>query len=300
MKNKLHSLLTLVVFGITLNISAEDFYKEIKRNFNVRSNVRLNIDINFANINIQTWDQNTIDIVVKMDVAAKDQSRANELFDAIDVNINEGMDLASLSVSAGNSGCNSNNGRSTESSNVRVEVHMPMNAILDGKCAFGDINITDMKGACELNVEYGDLRVNGLWSYENDVHNSFGDARINGTNGGDFHNEYGKLNIGLLQGNAEIKSSFGDMDIDKVSKQCKNLEIDVEYADADINLDSDAGFRFEANSSYGDIDLPDTAKKTSSENDYTSKEIKGTIGNGEGRLDIECDFGDVEIDINQN
>jgi hypothetical protein len=299
MRNKLLNTLLALLLSTSVFAVDEAYYKEVRRSVNVNSNVRFNIDINFADITVNTWEQNSIEIVVKMDVTARDESRANELFEAFDVNITEGKDVTSLTVNAGNGGCN-NNGKNSENYKVTVEVKMPLSAVLDGRCAFGDMTISDMKGACELNIEYGDLRANGLWSYENDIRIAFGSAKINGSNGGEFQNEYGDLDIGLLQGNSEIHSSFGDLEIDRVTKECKDLEVKVEYADADINFAQNAGFRFEANSSYGDIDLPDSFKKTTVESDYTSKEIKGSFGSGEGKLEIECDFGDVDIDITSN
>ncbi len=290
-------LLALMLTGFVIH--AEEYYKEVRKNFAVNNNVQLVLDINFADITIQTWDQSQMEIIVKMDVTAKSEERANEMFDSFQVDIAEGKELVSLSVGAGNWSCNSNK-KNTESYTVKVEVKMPLKAVLDGKCAFGDLRIGDMQGACLVDVEYGDMHINGLWSYENDLNIGFGNAYINGTNGGDFKNEYGSLDITLLQGNAEIESSFGDLELRRVAKECKDLEIKVQYADADIHLARDAGFRFEANSSYGDIDLPSEAKKSSSESDYTSKQVKGTIGNGEGKLDVECDFGDIEIDIIPN
>ncbi|MBX7051686.1 MAG: DUF4097 domain-containing protein [Flavobacteriales bacterium] len=295
-KSYLLSLALLLNFFIA---EAKDegsaYYKEVKKNFQTNADVRLNLDISFADCQIKTWDQNTIDIVVKLDVTASSQSRADEMFDAFSVNINEGRENASLTVNGGYNSCGSK--KMNESYHINVEIKMPLKAVIDGHSSFGDMSIGDMQGACLINHEYGTLNINGLWSYENDVRVAFGDAHINGTNGGDFRNEYGKLEIKVLQGNSEIHSSFGDLEIDRVRKECKDLEIKIEYADADIDLASDAGFRFETSASYGDIDLPDGAKKSSVESDYVSKEVRGTIGNGEGKLEVECDFGDVEIDI---
>jgi|JI7StandDraft_1071085.scaffolds.fasta_scaffold142161_2 hypothetical protein len=275
---------------------AEVYYKEVRKSIPVNSDAKLELDVNFADVHIETTNQSQMEIVVKMDVTARDEKRADEMFDNFQVNISESRELVVLSVGTGSWSCNSK-GKNSESYTVHVEVKMPLKAVLDGKCAFGDLRIGDMQGACLVNVEYGEMHVNGLWSYENDLKIAFGNAYITGTNGGNFENEYGSLDITLLQGNAEIESSFGDLEIRRVAKECKDLEVKIQYADADIHLALDAGFRFEANSSYGDIDLPSQAKKTFSESDYTNKQMKGTIGNGEGKLDVECDFGDIEIDV---
>lgn len=295
-KNYLLSLFLLCqVLFVVANNDGTAYYKEIKKNFQANNNVRLDLDISFADCQIKTWDQNVVDIVVKLNVTAGSQARANEMFDAFSVNINEGRENASIEVNGGYNSCGSK--KNNENYQITVEIKMPSKAVIDGHSSFGDMNIGDMQGACLINHEYGSLNINGLWSYENDIRIAFGDASINGTNGGDFRNEYGKLRIRVLQGNADVRSSFGDLEIDLVRKECKNLEVKVEYADAEIELASDAGFRFEANASYGDIDLPSSAKKSSVESDYVSKEVRGTIGNGEGKLELECDFGDIDVDI---
>lgn len=282
-----------------VNAHAEMYYKEIRKSVAVNENVTIDLDLNFAEVNIQTWNQASAEIVVKMDVSAKSESRAQEMFENFEVSISESRELVNVRVGSGSWSCGAK-GKYTESFTVRVEIRMPLKANLDGKCAFGDVNITDMAGACKIDVEYADARINGLWSYDNDFRIAFGNARINGTNGGDFRNEYGSLEMGLLQGKADIHSSFGDLEIDKVAKECKDLEVKVEYADADIDLAADAGFAFEANSSYGEIDLPAGVKKSFSDSDYTSKRVRGTIGSGDGKLELDCDFGDLELEIISN
>jgi hypothetical protein len=272
----------------------ETYYKEIRRNLTVNENVLLDLDIHFANVDIKTAQGNQLEIVVKMDVSAKNEDRANEMFGSFMVNISEGSDRVGVSVGGGKWSCNSKN---SESYQIRVEMIMPLNAVLDGVCTFGDVNIGDMMGACLLNLEYGSARINGLWSYSNDFRVAFGDASINGTNGGFYRNEYGALKLGLLQGNAEIKSSFGDLDISKVAKECKDLEVKVEYADAEIEIAPDAGFRINAESSYGDVELPSSIKTTLIKEDFSGKRIQGTIGSGDGKMDIECDFGDLDVEI---
>lgn len=296
-KKNYHLSCTLLAFLLApFFVHAEVYYKEVRKSIAVNSDVKLELDVNFADVKIETWSQSQMEIIVKMDVTAKNEERANEMFENFQVDIVEGKEFVSLAVGTGSWSCNSK-GKNAENYTVHVEVKMPLKAILDGKCAFGNLTVGDMQGACLMEVEYGDIYINGLWSYENNLRIAFGDAVVNGTNGGDFTNEYGSLEIGLLQGNSEIQSSFGDLKLRRVAKECKDLDLNVQYADAKIYLAQATGFRFEATSSYGDIDLPSEAKKSSVESDFSNKQVKGTIGNGEGKLEVECDFGDIDIDI---
>ncbi|MFN0032555.1 MAG: DUF4097 family beta strand repeat-containing protein [Flavobacteriales bacterium] len=275
--------------------ATEEFYKETRKTIKVSNTVELDLDISYADINIQTWEQAQMEIVVKLNVNAKTQQRANEIFESITVNISESESLVGLDVSMGNYSCS---GWSGESYTVTVDVKMPTAGMLDGKVAFGDAHLGEMHGACELRVEYGSLKASWLKASNNDVEIAFGDANIQTTGGGDFSNEYGELNIKKLTGSAEIKSAFGDLEIDLVTTEVKSLDIHIEYGDAEIDLASDASFTFDVRSSYSEVDLPDSAKNTTNEADYTTKHVTGTIGGGgNNKIKIECDFGDVDIDV---
>lgn len=277
---------------------AEVYYKEIRKSVKVNSTVRLDMDIDYADVNITTWDQGQIEIIVKQNVESKTESRANEIFENIKVNVTESADLVGLEVSLGNYSCGGKN----ESYTITVEIKMPVTATLDGEVAFGNLTLADLQGPCEVKVEYGNITAQNLASRDNDLHVAFGNANIKSTNGGEFVNEYGNMDIKKLNGNAEIKSSFGNLEIDLVSKEVKAFELDVQYGDAEIELASDYSCSFVIHSSYGDVDMPDSgAKITKSESDYTSKHLTGTFGNGgSNRMEIKNDFGNVEIDIDEN
>lgn len=292
----LKTLALLLLFSAASVMHAEVYYKEIRKSIKVNNSVRLDMNIDYADVNIVTWDQGQMEIVVKQNVESKTESRANEIFESMKVNVTESPDLVGLEVSLGNYNC----GGKTESYTIQVEIKMPITATLDGDIAFGNLTIADLKGPCEIKVEYGNINAQSLASSNNDLEVAFGNANIKTTNGGDFENQYGNLEIKKLTGNAEIKSAFGNLEVDLVTKETKSLEIDIQYGDADIELASDYACNFEIRSSYGDIDMPSGAKTTKSESDYTSKRLIGTFGNGgSGRLEINNDFGNVEIDIDE-
>jgi hypothetical protein len=293
----LKSFALLIFISATTIVHAEVYYKEIRKSVKVNSTARLDMDIDYADVNITTWDQGTIEIIVKQNVDSKSESRANEIFENMKVNVTEGTDLVSLQVSMGSYSC----GGKTESYSIHVEIKMPAAGTVDGDISFGNIAISDLKGPFEAKVEYGNITAQNLYSNNNDLEVAFGNADIKNTNGGDFENQYGNLEIKKLNGSAEIKSEFGNLEIDLVSKEVKSLELTIQYGDAEIELASDFSCSYEINSSYGDIDMPSSAKTIKSESDYTNKSLTGTIGNGgSNRLEINNDFGNVEIDIDEN
>jgi hypothetical protein len=295
----LHKIFALLfVFSSSLLHAGEVYYQEIRKTATVNSDFLFKLDLSFADVNIQTWDKNQVDVVVKIDVSASSEKRANELFNSIIVNFAGESAQVNLSVTLGNNSCGN---KGSESTNVIVEIKMPPGGTLDGKCSFGDFVVSSLNGPCNMTVEYGEFKAINLNSKDNDLKVQFGGCTIQNTNGGDFRIEYGDMEVKKLNGNGDFEAAFGDLEIDLVTNATKRLDIDVEYGDAEISLARDAGFTFTANCDYGDLDLPDNSKKTSIEKDYTSKNVKGTIGSGgSATLNIKCSFGDVEIDMDVN
>jgi Putative adhesin len=288
----------LFIFSVGLSHASEVYYQEVRKTATVNADFLFNLDINFADVNIQTWDKNQVDVVVKIDVSASSEKRANELINGIIVNFSGESAQVNLSVTLGNSSCNN---KGSESTKVIVEIKMPPGGTLDGKCSFGDFAVTSLNGPCKMTVEYGEFKATNLNSKDNDLKVQFGGCTIQNTNGGDFRIEYGDMDVKKLNGNGDFDAAFGDLEIDLVTNAVKRLDIDMEYGDAEISLARDASFTFSAKSDYGDVDLPDNSKKTSVEKDYTSKNVKGTIGSGgSATLNIKCSFGDVEIDMDVN
>jgi Putative adhesin len=295
MKSKsLLSSIVLLFICITSNVFADDYYKEFRKSYSVNSNVKVNLDVSFVDVDIQTTSFAQMDIVVKMDIDASNEERANEVFSKIQIDIIEGMAETRIAV---NPSSGNNKWKNKENLKITVMIKMPVEAILNGEASFGDVTIGDMKGNCTFDIEYGDFSANGLWSYKNDIENTFGDAKIEGTNGGKFHNEYGDTKIALLQGYGDFETSFGDLDVDRVSRECTGLEVEVQYGDADITVANDAGFTIVAEESYGNISLPASLKKTLEKKETLETRIEGTIGNGANKMKLDCSFGDVKVRI---
>ena len=59
----------------------EVYSKEFKKSYTVNSNVTFELNTSFGEANIETWDQNKIEIFVKVEVESKSEEKANRIFD---------------------------------------------------------------------------------------------------------------------------------------------------------------------------------------------------------------------------
>jgi Putative adhesin len=175
-------------------------------------------------------------------------------------------------------------------------VKMPATGSVEADIDFGDFTINDLSGQCDLYLQYGDFEARNLSHKNNIAHVAFGNARINNWGGGEFGVQYGDAKITEVDGDLDLKVQFGDACIDNLSSSCKQLSGHVEYGDLKIKLGSGFGGSFEAEASYGDVELPTNAKYTSKQKDFSGSNKSGTIGSGSSVLKIDVSFGDVEIE----
>jgi hypothetical protein len=137
----------------------------------------------------------------------------------------------------------------------------------------------------------------GLWAYDNELKVEFGNVEIKGTNGGRFDVEYGNIEIGNVQGSAIVDVEFGNIELQKVMAQCTHLNVKAAYGNVDLTLDAAASYTFETHSAYGNISLDSPLKVSMSDKDYTEVTKKGTIGNGSGKLFINVEFGNIDLNV---
>jgi hypothetical protein len=270
---------------------SEDYPREIQKTFSVNKDVRFKCDLDFSDVVITTWDQPTIEIVLIININAKSEERANEMFEKIKVDMNGNASLVNLAVNVENLNCKNN-----ENWSMDATVKMPASGSVEADVDFGDFTINDLSGLCDLYLQYGDFVAGKLSNKNNVAHVAFGNAKIDSWGGGEFGVQYGDAKIADVNGNIDLNVQFGDASINNLSSSCKQLNGHVEYGDLKIKLGTGFGGSFEAIASYGDVELPMHAKITSKEKDFSGSNKAGTIGSGSSVLKVNASFGDVEIE----
>jgi hypothetical protein len=285
-------ILALLVVQISSAVESLDQYpREIKKSFNVNKDVLFQCDADFADINVTTWDKSTIEIVVTVTINAKTEERANELFERITIEMEGGGAQVDLKMTVEDMKTKNN-----ENWSMKANVNMPAGGSVKGDVDFGDFIVNNLSGYCSMNVQYGDFKIGNLESKNNEVYVAFGNVSVGTWGGGKCNVQYGDSKFNDVKGNMELKVQFGDADIESLNSACKIFDAEVEYGDLDIRLGSGFGGSFDANSSYGDVDLPANAVIGSKEKDFTSTHKTGTIGSGSSKVKVEVSFGDVEIE----
>jgi hypothetical protein len=288
MKTTYNFLLAIFFFGIASVTSAkqvgQDFYKEVRKSFAVNANVVLDMDVNFGSVTATSWDQNYMEILVKMNVNVKSEKRAEDIFRGVD--ITESASTPRVRVNPGNS-----NGKN-ESYDIYVEIKMPKSTSFTGNIAFGNFAINVVSGSVKVDVQYGNVAITEALSNENSIDVQFGNMIVDVCNGGHLTDQYGNIRVGKAKGNLKIKADFGNVEVRGMTKECKKLEINCDYGNVEVDSNGQ-GIRIDAEVSYGDIDV-DAGKVNINKEDF-SQTAEGTIGDGGTELELECNFGNIEV-----
>ncbi len=292
-----HKLLTTVILAfLSLNFYANgktEFKKEVKKSFSVNADATLDIESSFGSVELSNWDKNEVDIHIEIIADAKTESDAEKFFDKVDIDIDGSSSKVSISTELEGS-----NKHYSEEWSINIYIKMPPSLSLDIEHSFGDLDINEANGRCEIDLSYGSLDANSLGNNNNEVDVDFGSGDIDYFGGGQASVEYGDLDIDKINGDVELECSYGELEVDFISKKCKELTVSCDFGETNITIESGSSYDVETSSSFGDVDIDGEFNISSEDEDMFDTTMKGHIGSkGSGTMEVDCSFGSVDIEI---
>lgn len=183
----------------------------------------------------------------------------------------------------------------------------------DINVAFGDAEF-DIVTAAEVHLEYGSIEI-GKSGHLNML-SRFSSVEIGEVSEINLDSQYDGLEIGsvdIMTGDASfssievgevfdkinIRSSYGGIEIDRVSGGFSSVYIDTEFGGVDLGISSSASYKLNATANSGDIDFPESnADITSLVHESFKKEIEAFVGKDKSSastVTIKAKNCDVEI-----
>ncbi|MCP4313916.1 MAG: hypothetical protein GY790_21895 [Bacteroidetes bacterium] len=155
--SNLRSLLLLLPITISsFSLSAQDAVKDFSETFDVSEGITLNADTKYSDVEMITWDKNTVDIYVEVKVEASTKSKAEEKLSKIDVKIGKSGNTISLKTEL-------NEGWSRSAKvDINIIVKAPAYLNLEMSSSYGDLYLQELSGLVQLNMKYGNLKAGTL------------------------------------------------------------------------------------------------------------------------------------------
>lgn len=246
--------------------------RKISKSYTIDNDVRLSFDNRFGKLHIDTHEGDVLEVEVLIKVNLRNDSRTQQLFDRIDIDVDESTSEISYETDlSGN--INTKNG---EDFSIDYNIKMPKNNPLSAKVSFGDMYLDDLTGSTEIEVAYGSLKAKRLMG-ETDLKLSFSSGEVDEI------------------GNGVVEIKYGGLEADKMG----NGELDQQFSDVKIGS---AGI-IDLESKYGTVKLEDVVSVDGRSNftDFTIGQLQKSIdlvtsyGNGVEIRNLSRDFESINL-----
>lgn len=264
---KLIFLFILLPIIMLANDKKHEKSKTISKDFIVNKNATLYINNKYGNINVVTWDENRIEIEVKITVKGNDLSSVDKKINSINVLFEASKDLVEARTKIETIKSNwlwGNNDNINYKINYFIKMPITNNADLNNK--YGAIELDKLKGKANLNCDYGNINVDQLLNDSNTINLDYcGSSEINFIKSGSINIDYSKLKI----------------------DKSETLNVNADYSTVKIGNTENLNF----NSDYGSISV-NGVKNISGSSDYAGISI-GTLRK---KLKINTEFGGIKVE----
>lgn len=240
--------------------------KTIKKEFSVNANAALKIDNSFGNVDIVTWNENRIEIVINISTEGNSEEKTQKRLDEIDVEFSASATNVSAKTTfkkSSRSWFGSNNNTSMK---INYTIKMPITNSLDLSNDYGSINLTKLEGQAKISCDYGQMIIGELMADDNYLNFDY----------------TSKSTIEYMKG-GKINADYSGFTLEKAER----IDLNADYTNSKINEVND----LEYNCDYGKITVGNVTN-LQGVGDY----ISHRIGNVSGSLNINADYGSIKID----
>ena len=313
MKRTFKNILPIVLLFVTVQLFAQDGDKEKKekkryeffRERNISktypaSGNTLNIDNQFGEVKITTWDKNEIKVDIHIESSSTSKEYADKTFERMDVKDNqEGKNITFKTTLGENKGDKIACHNCSNSMSIDYDIHMPANNALNIENSFGSIVIPDYNGVVSLTNKYGSLKA-GKLSKPEKVLVEFGSADLKSIGNIDLTFKYSSVTIGSLTGNSKLKFEFCGYSKINLDNGLTGLTVNDSYSSIHLVPPANLSATYSISTSYGSlIDKTNIGiNRTDSPEKYgpdLNKHYEGKSGSGTIKIDIKSSFGNIMI-----
>lgn len=142
-----------------ISLSGDEFSKTSHFSARMFSFGTLTVDTRIGNVQVEGWDEPRLEIEAEKVVEAKDEKRAQPLYDQVQV-VLAGQDKQVLLQTLYPARRLWRPFRDESKLTVNFRIHMPFDANVIMKCVDGDVRVSGLIGRQEISVNYGDVEIN--------------------------------------------------------------------------------------------------------------------------------------------
>ena len=272
-------------FNFNVGIEEEDDWEEKTFNFEAIKINKILISSVASKVLISSSNRDDVLLKVKTKKEDLDNNFSAEIESGV-LNITDGKGKEDKSLSSlfGKDG--------SDGIIINLEVPQSWKSSYELEVAFGEIKVDRIKGNLfKVEVAAGDLEVSDVEFKDLKIEAAAGDIDLeNITLGkGSIEAAAGDIDLKGIKSEEEfvVKAAAGDIDLE-MNQTSPKVKISAAAGDIDFSLSKglEYNFTFENSTTVGSLDLNPP---------HTNKGKLSIFGNGEGSVEVETTFGDVEV-----
>ena len=243
--------------------------KTIKKEFNVNADALLKVKNSYGNLNLTSWDQNTVMIEVHVKTNGNNEERVQDRLDEIDVDFDGSASMVAAITRFGDRNSNWSwkwGKRNNVSVQVNYTIKLPIKNSVSLSNDYGNIYLDRIDGHAKISCDYGKMEIGQLRGRNNEL-------RFDYTSRSTF--EY--IN------SAEIIADYSGFTVEKAG----DLKVNADYTNAVIREMGNLDYTCD----YGSMEVG-KVKSVAGSGDYIG--IK--LGQVSGSVSVTADYGSVKID----
>lgn len=286
--------LTLIVFLIPLVSFANDNAKKhektrtIKKDFSVNADAIVRLNNRYGNLNIMTWDQNRVEIEVKITVKGNDLEQVEKKLSSIDVVFNSSDNFVEAETVFEK--YKSSWGWWGKGNNVHYQINynvkMPITNNVDLDNDYGNIYLDDLKGSADINCDYGKISIGDLMGVNNDINLDYcSSSTIAYLKSGDINIDYSKLTVEKAT-KVKLNADYSTA----VFRTLETLDFNTDYGSVRV----DDGIHISGNGDYTSMRFGTVRKNLDLDTDYGSIRVKD-LSKGFERVNITSQYAGIKI-----
>jgi hypothetical protein len=260
----------------------KELKKAVSKSFDVKKGVVLDVENKKGDVEIIVWERNEISIDVDVSVMSNKPGKTEEIIDEIEIDIAGGGDLISVETDLDFS----QYGNIDIKVDVDVKIKAPAYTNLEIENKFGDVYIGEHEGNIDLEVAYGNIRLDNAKGESNEIDIAFGKV---------FIGKLAKLDLEATNATTididEVEVLVADTKFSSVSvNKVEMLELESQYDKWDVSHVVYANVETQ----FSTFKIEKLRKTLDIEGAYGGIAVKHVLPEFES-INLECSFGGVKL-----
>ena len=271
MKTLVYNLMIILAMSISLPSYANtepvtgkhQEKKTITETFDVNADALVSLKSKFGDMEIRTWDENKVVIVVEIEVEGSNERKVKDALERIEIDIEGSRSLVSAKTKFNNPNRGWGNNLSYS---VNYTVKMPKSNSLDASNDYGSFILNELDGSSQINCDYGKVIIGKVNHQDNDINMDY-------TNNSSI--DYIK--------SANINADYSDLSVERA----EDIDLNADYSNIKFEQVKTLNF----NVDYGKV-IVGKAGRMIGNSDYTNVKIAYLISG----IDLNMDYGGLKIE----